>query len=365
MTLQLLSLPRGKFYNIKLLIIILAQISYYLFDTTYHNNIANLNLCIQLTSFYIIVSYINAFIGFISFAKSYIYIMLSMAIGGVIIFFTHLFIGVNPLFYVDYSETGTSYFLWLTTSNVYYNFENIRILRYSGFFDEPGAFGLYALFAILLNKVYFNDKKIELWLIILTIFTLSLAFFIIITIFILLFYLNKRYIKYFVTSFVVAAIFLTYLSTITDNESKAKIFEFTVDRFKVDNGKFAGDNRSHLVNNDKKYFYNFPLLGAGPTFNEERGSNLYAIFAKYGIIGATFFYALLLYMLYLVIKSSRINRMDYFKIILLILLNLFHRPELSSVLALLVFISIIYKIKLDNQLNTQDQNILVLHTSNL
>ena len=345
MALHIFANLKRQVFSTDILLLIFIQIAFFALITVYHKDLSNLNHCIQLISLLIIIMYIKGFIGFGLFVRSYIYIVLAMGIGGTIIFFLHALIGVKPLFSVNYSESGTSYFLGLTTTNVYFNIGNLRLIRYSGFFDEPGAFALYSIFAVILNRIYFNNRIIELWLIAVTMFALSLAFYIMIVVFFLLFYINRSNLKRVV--FIIATISLSYLyiSNHTSNPIIGKFYDLSFKRLEINEKGIAGNNRFFRSDNDKKIFYKYPILGAGSQNKLILGSNFFSIFAKYGLLGSLFYYAFLVYLL-LLILTMRGNRQNfYLKILILILLNFFHRPELSSVFALLVMVSIIYFIK--------------------
>lgn len=349
MTLLIVKRYNQPIFDFKIFSILLIQIAFYLFATFYHGDSSNLNLIIQLVSLFLIISFVNGYIGFESFAKSYINVMLIMGIGGTIMFFLHLLIGITPMFSVDYSETGTSYFLGLTTTNVYWDISNIRILRYSGFFDEPGTFSLYSLFAIILNRAFFKEKNIELWLIGLTIFTFSLSFYFVMIFYFLFFYLNLSNVKYFIlTIFLITASFF-YLDAHKENESLKAVYDFTFQRFEMDDSGsgLAKNNRSELSSHDKNVFFNNPLLGVGLAKEEVWGSNFYSIFARYGIVGSLFYYSLLVYLLFLIILLERKKRTIYLKILFIILINFYHRPEMSSVFALLFFVALIIRIRVD------------------
>lgn len=345
MSVQILRKNNEKIFDYKLFLIILIQIVYYIFSAFYHIDSSNINLCIQLISLYIIITYINAFIGFKTFVHSYINIIFAMAIGGTLIFFLHAFVGVKPLFSVDYSETGTSFFLWLTTTNVYYDVSGIRFIRYSGFFDEPGAFGMYSIFAVILNKIYFNNVKKEFFLIVLTMFTLSLAFFVSIFLYILFFYVNKYNLKYVLLLISGVFILYFYLSSNTDDETIGMIFDASFKRFEMNDSGLVEDNRSALSENDKKVFLKYPLMGAGTAQEKISGSNSFSILATYGIFGVLFYYSFLFYLFYQILFFSFNNFLFYFKILIVILINFYSRPEISSVFSLLVFVSLIYYLK--------------------
>lgn len=345
MSVQILIKKDREIFDFRIFSIITLQICYYVFASFYHNDFSNLNLCIQLISLFVIVTYINGFIGFRKFVKSYIDVILAMAIGGTLIFFIHLLIGVKPLFVVQYSASGKSYFLWLTTANIFLDDFNIRILRYSGFFDEPGTFALFSFFAIILNKIYFKNKKRELWLITLTVFTLSVGFYVSMIVYFLFFYLTRSNLK----NIVILAFFLSFFSFyIIENKedgSISKLYEFTFKRFEMDDSGLAENNRAPLIKHDKEVFYNYPILGSGTTQEEIYGSNLFSVFAQYGVFGSLFYYAFLVYFGFQIILMNKKDLFFYLKILLLILLNFYSRPEMSSVFTLLIFISIIYYVR--------------------
>ena len=322
--------------------IIFVVIIYYLTVTMIYYNYSNFNLCIQFIALFIIILFINTFIGFEKFVKSYINIILIMAIGGVLAFFIHFFIGISPIFEVKYSATGISYFLGLTTSNDYYNLEGLRVMRYAGFFDEPGTFGLFSLFAIILNKIYFDNRKIEKWLIFLTLFTFSLAFIIIIFVYIFLVYFKISYIKYAILPVLLIVAFYFALANYKGNNQSIIIIKtMTLDRFKMDDkGTLSGNNRYAASLHDKNVFLENPFLGV-QVDDMVRGNNQYSVFAKHGIFGSLFYYAFLNYFLILTMKLKKDKKIFFLKMFLVIILNFFHRPEFSAVLTLLIIYSMI------------------------
>lgn len=328
--------------------ICLLQMAFYSFLILYHEDKSNINLIIQILSLIIVVTFINNFIGFKGYIKSYLYIITAMGIGGSIIFFLHILFGVNPLFNVDYSESGTSYFLYLTTTNVYYNLENgLRLIRYSGFFDEPGTYALYSMFALLINKIYFNNRKIEIILLITTIFTLSIAFYIFTIFYLLFFYVNKKNIKYLAIILSIAALVIVFLvNNDPNNPIIDSIRKLTIERFeRNETSGFEGNNRYDLILNDKRIFFKYPFLGAGSVNEVIRGANPFSILAKYGIVGFFVTNGFIIYTIMLIFIQKRDNKSLHYKILFLILINLLQRPELSSVFSILVFISYIHYLK--------------------
>jgi len=318
---------KGKYLNKNIILIFLIQIIFFSVISFLYSAFRYINNVIQLISCMIIFSYINQYIGFKNFAKSYVIIMILMGIGGTITFFLHILIGIKPFFEVQYSATGTTYFLGLTSTNVFANVGSFRFLRFSGFFDEPGAFAMYSLFALLMNKIYYNNKKYELLLIATTIFTFSLAYYILIVVYFILFYNKIKYLKYYIfVTFIIMMLFL-YLSNYNgDNQSIRYVKRYTVGRLEItDEGRLRGDNRSRKADIDREVFLNNFYWGDVVGSNVS-GANVYSVLASHGIFGAMFYYLLIFYFVFLLFRYSKINNI-YLKVMILVLANVFHRPE--------------------------------------
>jgi hypothetical protein len=346
MLLQMAIFNKKIKYDFAIFLILLVQILYYLILFICYNNFSSLNLIMQLVSLYILINYMRCFVGFKLVAKSFVFIMLGMAIGGTLIFFLHILVGLEPIFLVPYGG-DISYFFGFTTSNVFVNLNGVRFIRYSGFFDEPGAFALFASFALVVNKIYFNNKKYELLLILLTFFTFSMAFYFTMLIYILLYYFNRHTIKYTFVLIGIISISFFIIHKI-DLEIYDKITSMTIDRFTETQMDISSTNRGDLMELDYKTFIENPVFGVGLDDNVIAGSNVYAILAKYGIVGSFFFYIFLFYMFFLVMKMRFTRSIKYLKVLIILLVSLFHRPELSSVLTLSIFYMIIYHMRLNN-----------------
>ena len=348
-----LNVGRGvKRVDSSIFAIVLLQICYYILISFYHSDFKNVNLCIQLISLCIIISYIKIYVGFDVFVKSFIWIMLIMGVGGTLTFFLHLLGLITPIFRVEYGS-DISYFLGLTTTNVFFDSEGIRVIRYAGFFDEPGTFSLFSVFALILNKVYFNDKNKELLLILVTIFTFSIAFYVTIFFYFLFFYVTKKDMKY--VPLIISVVFICYLSLQNSNGgSLGTIYKLTFERLDFSEDARGNNNRAGPMENDRRIFFNNFLLGVGLGSEEVEGSNVFAVFARYGVIGSFFFYAFLIYLLLLIVNVPLENRKLFFKIYIVILLTFFYRPELSSVMVLLVFYMLIDYIKSKKYLNCKN-----------
>jgi hypothetical protein len=78
--------------------------------------------------------------------------------GGTLIFFLHAFIGVKPLFLLITHPQEHLIFYGSQRLTFIMMYQASGLLDIQGF-DEPGAFGLYSDFAIVLNKIYFQNAK--------------------------------------------------------------------------------------------------------------------------------------------------------------------------------------------------------------
>ena len=334
-------IPKLSKFDVGLLAIIFIQILYFTFAIFYHSDFRYINLIIQLVALVITIQFILDHIGFSAFVKSYINIILIMGIGGVITFFVHFFVGLEPIFSVYYTDLKATHFLGLTSTSVFMN-GDFRFMRFAGFFDEPGRYALFSIFAIILNKVYFNNRRVELLLILVTIFSFSFAGYVNLIVYYLFFMLKKSNLKYFIVSLLIVFAAVFYLNT-SNNPSLKLVKKYTIERFALDDsGQLSNNNRTELEEHNKIIFQKYPLLGSEKTANNEVwGSNLYAIVATHGLIGSFFYYLFFVYMIIISLKLDRRNRFILIKIIMLILLNVYHRPELGGLLMNLVFTSII------------------------
>lgn len=330
--------------NLRIITLIFTQIIFFISYYIFFGDTDSLKMIIQLIALLIGIIYIFKFISFNKFIGQYINIIKYMGIGGMFIFFLHLIIGINPIFSVDYSEHGTSYFLGLTTTNVFFNGGDLRFIRFSGFFDEPGAFALYSIFAILLNKLFVKNQITEILLIITTIFCFSLAFYIFLILYILLFYFNINKFFYLLIFFFIFSLFFHFLQSSMDNNSSFnKIYQATFQRLEVDDDGLVEDSRSIRMDIDKQIFLNNILFGT-QLKSDVRGANLYSIPASYGLIGSIFYYLILIYLVYVFINPLQ-PFSEFNKTLVLLLMNLYHRPELLSFFASLILFSfiILYK----------------------
>ena len=294
-------------------------------------------LCITYLS---ILALYNIPTGVYKFTDKYNKFILIMAIGGATAFFLVLFSLLEPLFSFTAQDGRNVQCFGLTCTNTYL----ANVIRYAGYFDEPGAMAYWGVFALSFNYLFINNKLLTKVLMTCLLFTLSLAYYIQLVFFFLFFYVKsaKQVIILIFTAFIVGnGIF--YLM-----EEDSVLYKYTLSRieFDADSGSLEGDNRSSLAEKAKAQFVKAPILGIGATKMEEMdymADNPYEILAKDGIIGMFITYLPLIIILYYKRKEFpyvaiafilflgymqrpfHINIHHYFILYLFLILTLLHR----------------------------------------
>ena len=168
--------------------IIIFQIIVWLFYSVFYLDSSYLTrVFILLSTFSILglqLSYRNKF----EFIKTYNFWLVFQAVAGSI-GFVLVFAGLlQPLSNFIQMDGRPGYFYGLFTTNAVFE----GFARNAGFYDEPGSLAGWGIFALLLNKLYINNKKIEYLLLFGLISTLSMAYFVQIPAYLFFFYKNQR-----------------------------------------------------------------------------------------------------------------------------------------------------------------------------
>ena len=276
--------------------------------------------------------------------KSFLYlfnrIILIVAFLGTFSFLLSLITGNVPVF--EYKALDDRDF-----GRVFFTFTNTNIgsfIRYAGIFDEPGAMAYWGMFSLLTNKLYVNDSAIELPLIVFLCFTFSMAFYIQLVIYVILFMneglpIGKK-------ALLLSILFLLVVWIISIIPQDSILYQFTISRFKINEstGLLNGDNRSDLMNLAKSYFIDNPIFGIGPSrFGslEYMSDNPFETLAKDGIFGTFFLY---LPLIAVVKKGIKYRQLFYASIILLV--GYMQRPFHIQIIHF-VFLYIVYLISLE------------------
>lgn len=298
--------------------------------------------------FFLITTYLSLVLlekdrdGILGFSKFYNNIILIMAIGGTCVFFCVLFFNFQPLFEFQNMDTRTAYCYGLTCSNALFG----NVVRYAGYFDEPGAMAFWGVYALIINRLFIFNKQFENILLVCLLFTFSLAYYIQLFFFLIFFKIKstKAYILLISSIILVSTAILSLKDT-----DYGKIYEFTFERLEFDenSGSIKGDNRSDLADTAKKYFFSSPFVGHGPGLIMEvsnMADNPYENLATDGIIGTLIMYAPLI-AVWLICKERKYR----FAVVILLLGYLqrpFH-PNFIHPFTLYLFVVLsIYKYKL-------------------
>lgn len=226
-----------------------------------------------------------------------------MAIAGCFTFFLVLFFAYTPLFSFVNPDGRSAYCFGPTCSNFYLG----NIIRYSGFFDEPGAMAYWGIYALLFNRLFIRNPRLERLLMICLILTLSLAYYIQLSFYILFFKIKN--IEKFCIAFLACVVMIgaIYLS----KDTQYDVYKFTFFRLERNDmtGTMQGDNRSDLSEIAKKYFLTAPIMGIGAKKATEiayMADNPYDILAKDGIVGMIVTYIPLIIVFFTYYKNRTI-----------------------------------------------------------
>ncbi len=220
----------------------------------------------------------------LGFVKTYNSWLVFQAIAGSI-GFTLVLTGIlQPIFEFRELDMRPGYFFGLFTTNTYFD----GLIRNAGFYDEPGALAFWGMYALIINKLFVDNKKVETLLIFGLISTLSLAYFIQITAYVFFFYKDKfRKIFSYIATFLCV---LILISSFNERMNRAIFGRMEYDK---ETGQFSGDNRSKMTKVCWDLFKSSPMVGQGARhlieISQERrvfvGANANFTLACDGLIG--------------------------------------------------------------------------------
>lgn len=290
-------LPKPIVYLIVFQIIGWLFYSVLFFDSSYITRVyvlitTYLLLCIQ-------VYYKN-----LEFIKTYNFWLTIQAIAGTIGVILVILGILQPL--ISFTEfdgrPGLCYGLFTTNSF------NQNFCRNAGYFDEPGALAFWGIYALLFNKLFINNSKIEKLLLFGLISTLSMAYFIQIPIYLMLFY--KKHTKKLLLLITAFLVTIKCLSLINEDFNRNTIGRF---KYNEETGTLEGDNRSEQTGRALEVFKTAPIFGVGArnlsdNVTKEKGfmgANIFGSWASDGLVGQLLIYSPLIYLFILGTKSKK------------------------------------------------------------
>lgn len=280
-----------------LLIICIFQIVVFVFLAVFHSDLFYL----MRFALYVVLTYFSLYVihncmgisKFITINNLWLVIQTVLGVIGFILIITNI---ISPLMVYYFEDTfGEDYFYGITTTNAIIGI----IPRIAGYFDEPGAFAQWGMFALVLNKISPQySKKIEMLLIFGLIFTFSLAFFLQLAIYFVVF--NFSRLKRFIPLIIVfAGVSFAAVKFIPEDSD---LYILTLRRFDTK----AENNRDESSEIAKKLFYQNPVMGKGYTKLVDSGvyfyDNPYETLASSGILGT---FALYLPLLFILLKYRK------------------------------------------------------------
>ena len=271
------------------------------------------------------------------FTDTYNHFIALQAVLGVPIFFLFALNLIQPLSSFHNIDGRECYFFGVTFSNAITS----GIIRIAGFFDEPGAFAYWGIYAQVINKLTVDNKKLEIALVISLLFTLSAAYFVQLLLYVVFFYGTKA--KTMIP--VVLVLGIVTIFTFRFLGQNEQLMYLTVERFQ---GGTIRSERNELTEEAKKVFAESPMFGIGAKNLQDRGyfdDNPYEIPAKDGVVGFIITYLPLFAVFF---KYGLKNKNIFFALIILAagyLQRPFHVNLLHSFMLYLLVMLIYYKSK--------------------
>ncbi len=213
--------------------------------------------------------------------------------------FVLIFVGILDPIEIFAIKGRFIYFYGITSTNTLIG----NFVRIAGFFDEPGAFASWGIFALVINKIIYNNRKIEVLLMVSLLFTFSAAYFVMLPLYVLFFFYRGGVKKLVLSLLVIIPLVFGVYSLVKDNGG---FLSLTIERFQ--NGEIQSA-RNDYSDNAERVFKQHIYMGAGGQYLEKTSverlnDNPYEILAKDGLVGYVVTY-LPLFALCLVLRRKK------------------------------------------------------------
>lgn len=294
----------------------------------------------------LLIVFIDSKGGLVDFIKKYNTWIVFMAIAGTATWVLATFRGFEPFYVIpDRADTRpiANYLLTFTKSVDV----TIGSMRYAGFFDEPGAMAYWGTFALIINKLFVKNQRLEIILIVCLLFTFSIGYYVQLFVYYILFYLKKKNIGTALIALLVVGVF-AFAVMQTEGTQYNAVYDRTYGRvLDIIEAKDATstalgvENRKEMTELAKKEFFENPLFGTSRK-DIYITDNVYEPLALYGIFGSLF---VLSPFIMLILWSLKNGDHNLLKANIVIWVGFAHRPFHNYVLYffILYLIIVMYK----------------------
>jgi hypothetical protein len=330
-----------KFHSLAFVFLV-QWIGIFIIGIAHGNYLPAIGISINMLLAFALVVFVDSLLNWDVFFDKYNKWILIMAILGCIVFFLVLIFNIQPLsIAIDIADGRPifNYFLTFSKSDVYYT----GIIRYAGFFDEPGAIAYWGVYALIINRLFIGKRRLETILAVSLLFTFSIGYYIQLLAYLVLFLVTRKNI--------IQSIFLTFLVgftvwsiSMTKDTVNSEIYDHTFGRIESlieesqnESSIIAVGDREELTKNAIKAFKENPLFGTSRT-DVRVGNNVYETLALYGIIGSAF---LLFPFMLLIVWSIKNKDYTLLKCVVVISLGFTHRPFHTNVLSFFIIYCIL------------------------
>lgn len=302
----------AKVYNI-----LFIQCAFWIMYSVIHHDTSYITrLAVTITTFFLLgLQYKYKDKDFIKLFTNWQLIQVVLGSIGFVLVISNI---LQPLFlFVELNgKLGAFYGLFATNS-----FE--QICRNAGYYDEPGALACWGMYALLFNKLFIGNRKTEIILLIGLVTTLSLAYFVQVVLYILLFYKDRR--KQVFGFLIFLILLISGISTLNED-----YYNSTIGRLEYDEktGSIKGDNRIGQIEEAKRIFKMSPVIGVGASNlgelakkTKDISSNIVSSLAADGIIGIVVVYL----PLFLLFRLGLIDR-KYLYAAIVLTVGYYQRP---------------------------------------
>lgn len=230
-----------------------------------------------------------------SFIKTYNIWLVFQVVAGTIGFLLVVMGILQPIFEFREMDGRPGYFFGLFATNTYFD----GLVRNAGFYDEPGALAFWGMYALIINKLFVDNKKVETLLIAGLISTLSLAYFIQIALYAFFFYKEQwRKLLPYIAAFILALVLISSFNSRMDKAIFGRM------EYNEETGTFSGDNRSKMTKICWDIFLESPIVGQGARdlleISQKRrvfvGANPNFTLASDGVVGQLIYWSPFLFL---------------------------------------------------------------------